>query len=118
MLEKVLDKNTLLAERMRALFREQGITIFSILIALSLTISTTVLAITGVFGGGKGTGASPRKDKEWLDRLADEVKRLSGKAVETSKAILVSVAGAVLSFLKKTIGFVGEHTLTLIVSFA
>ena len=29
-LEKVLDKNTSLAERIRALFREQGITTFSI----------------------------------------------------------------------------------------
>ena len=33
-LEKVFDKNTSLAERMRTLFREQGITIFSILTAL------------------------------------------------------------------------------------
>ena len=103
---------------MRTLFREQGITIFSILIALSMTISTTVLAITVVFGGGRGAGASPPKDKEWLDKLADVVKRLAGKAVETVKAIVVSVVGAILSFLKKTIGFVGEHTLTLIVSFA
>ena len=30
-LEKVLDQNTSLAERIRTLFREQGITIFSIL---------------------------------------------------------------------------------------
>ena len=53
-LEKVLDKDTSLAERIRTLFREQGITIFSILTALSMTISTIVLAITGVFGGGGG----------------------------------------------------------------
>ena len=51
-LEKVLDQNTSLAERIRTLFREQGITIFSILTALSMTISTIVLAITSVFGGG------------------------------------------------------------------
>ena len=48
-LEKVLDQNKLLAERIRTLFREQGITIFSILTALSMTISTIVLVITGVF---------------------------------------------------------------------
>ena len=51
-LEKVLDNNITLAERIRTLFREQGITLFSILTALSITISTTVLAITDVFGGG------------------------------------------------------------------
>ena len=48
-IEKVLDQNTSLAERIRTLFREQGITIFSILTALSITISTIALAITGVF---------------------------------------------------------------------
>ena len=53
-LEKVLDKNTSLAQRIRTLFREQSITLLSILIDLSMTISTIVLAITGVFGGGGG----------------------------------------------------------------
>ena len=52
-LEKVYDKNTSLAERFRTLFREQGTTIFSIVTALSITISTIVLAFTGVFGGGR-----------------------------------------------------------------
>ena len=53
-LQKVLDKNTSLTEKIRTLFREQGKTNSSILAALSRTIPTTVLAITGVFGGGKG----------------------------------------------------------------
>ena len=48
-LEKALDQNKSLAERIRTLFREQGITIFSILTALSMTISMIVLVITGVF---------------------------------------------------------------------
>ena len=47
-----LDQDTSLAERSRTLFCEQGITIFSILTAISMTIS-----ITGVFGGeGRGEG--------------------------------------------------------------
>ena len=45
-LEKVLDQDTPLAERIRTLFREQAITIFSILTAFSMTTSTIVLAIT------------------------------------------------------------------------
>ena len=48
-IEKVLDKKTSLAERIRTLFREQDITIFSILAALLMTISTIVLSITGIF---------------------------------------------------------------------
>ena len=67
--EKILDKDTSLGERIRTLFREQGITIFSILIALSMTISTIILAITGVFGGGgEGTGGPPSKDKGTLKK--------------------------------------------------
>ena len=73
---KVLDQNTSLAERIRTLFREQGITIFSILTALSVTISTIVHAITGVFGVSGGTGGSPPKDEGWFDRLANALKRL------------------------------------------
>ena len=121
-IEKVLDQNTSLAERIRTLFREQGITIFSILTALSMTISTIVLAITGVFGGGVGTGGSPTKDerilKKWLDKLADELKRLAGKAVEALPAIVGRVVDAIFSFLGKTIGFAAEHTWALIVSVA
>ena len=112
-LEKVLDKNTSLAERLRTVFREQGITIFSILTALSMTISAIVLAITGAFGGDGGTGGSPPKDKgvlkKWLDRLVDALKRLLGKAVEALPAIIGSVAGAISSFLGKTVGFVTEY---------
>ena len=114
-LEKVLDKNTSLAERIRTLFREQGITIFSILTALSMTISTIVLAITGAFGGGGGTGGSLPKDEGWLGRLADALKRLAGKAVEALPAIAGSVVSAILSFLGKAVGFVAEHTWALIV---
>ena len=118
-LEKVLDKNTSLAEKFFTLFREQGITIFSILTAISMTISTIVLAITGLFGGGGGAGGSPPKDegvlKKWLNRLADAIKRLAGKAVEALPAIVGNVVGAILSFPDKAVGFVAEHTLVLIV---
>ena len=116
-LEKVLDQNTSLAERIRTLFREQGRTIFSILTAFSMTISTIVLAITGAFGGGRGKGGSPPKDegilKKLLDRLADALKRLAGKAVEALPVIVGNVVDT--SFLKKAVGFVAEHTWALIV---
>ena len=65
-LEKVLDQNTSLADRIRTFFREHGITIFSILTAFSMTISTIVLAIMGAFGGGRGTGGFAPKDGEIL----------------------------------------------------
>ena len=48
-IEKILDKDAPLAERIKTLFGGQGITIFSILTALSMTISTIVLVIEDVF---------------------------------------------------------------------
>ena len=62
-LEKVFDKNVSLSERTRTLFREQSRTIFSILTAFSMTISTIVLAIKGIFEEGRAIGRSPSKDE-------------------------------------------------------
>ena len=113
-LEKVLDEDVPLVKRIRTLFKEQGITIFSTLNAFSMTIATIVLAITSVLGGTGGTGGSPSKDrgtlKKWLDRLAIALKRLAGKAAKALLAIVGSIVGAILSFLGKTVGFVAEHT--------
>ena len=44
-LQKVLDKDTSLAEIIHTLFCEQGVTIFSILTGLSMIISTIVLPL-------------------------------------------------------------------------
>ena len=91
-----------MTQRIRTLFCEQRITIISILTTLSMSISTIVLAITGVFGGKAGGCASPLKDegvlKKWLNRLADALKRLAGKTVEELPAIVESVVGAILNF--------------------
>ena len=53
--------------------------------------------------------------KKCLDRLADALKRLAGKATEVLPAIVGSVVGAILSFLGKAVGFVAGHTLALTV---
>ena len=80
---------------------------------------TIVLAITGVFGGGGGAEGFPPKNegilKKCLDRWADALKSLEGKAVEALSAIVESVAGAILSFPEKTIGFLAKHTWALTV---
>ena len=68
---KVLDSNTSLAEKIQTLFREQGITIASILTAIGMAIR--VLVETLLPGGGGATasgGEPPPKDekglKEWI----------------------------------------------------
>ena len=51
------------------MFCEQGISIFSILAAFSMTISTIVLATTGAFRGvGEGAGGPPSKDEGVLKK--------------------------------------------------
>ena len=118
-LEKVLDKNTSLPERIRILIRKQIMTIISTLSAFLAGIATIVLSVIGDFGGGGGTGGSPPKDKgalkKWLNRLADALKRLAGKAAEALPAIVGSVVGVILSLLGKAFGFVAEHTWAQIV---
>ena len=79
-LEKVLDKDTSLPEKICILIREQIITIISTLSVFLAGIETIVLYVIGDFGGGRETGSPPPKDKgtqkKWLDRLANAPKRL------------------------------------------
>ena len=42
-------------------------------------------------------------------------QKAGGKVVEALPAIVGSVAGAILSFLGKAVGFIAEHTCALIV---
>ena len=62
-LEKVLDKNTPLPERILTLIREQIVTIISTVSTLLSGIAIIVLSVKGDFGGGGGTGVSPPKDE-------------------------------------------------------
>ena len=58
---KILDSDTSLDKKIRTLFREQGITIFSVLTAVSMIISTIIIVVTG---GSSGTPGSSPKTKE------------------------------------------------------
>ena len=75
-----------------------------------MTIATIILAITDGGVGSGGTGGTQSKDngtlKKWLDRPADALKRLAGKADEALTAIVGSIVAAILSFLEKAVGFV------------
>ena len=67
---KVLDSNTSLAEKIRTLFREQGITIASILMSIRMAIGVLVEALLPGGGAASGGGEPPPKDeanlKEWI----------------------------------------------------
>ena len=64
---KVLDKDTSLGEKIRTLFREQGITIASILMAIAMAIGVLVEALLPGGGGAiSGGGEPPPKDEKGL----------------------------------------------------
>ena len=82
---KVLDKDTSLGEKIRTLFREQGITIASILTAIGMAIGVLVEALLpGASGGGGGavSGGRPPKDekglKEWIRNKRKALASLLG----------------------------------------
>ena len=65
---KVLDKDTSLGEKIRTLFREQGITIASILMAIGMAFRVLVEALLPGGGGAisGGGGSPPPKDEKSL----------------------------------------------------
>ena len=84
---KVLDKDTSLGEKIRTLFREQRITIASILTAIGMAIRVLVEALLPGGGGAAaasgGGGEPPPKDekglKEWIRSKLKALASLLGK---------------------------------------
>ena len=71
-IRRLLHEDKTLAERIQTLFREQGITIASILTAIGMAISTLILAVSGGGAGGTPSPAPKPSDKdgvkEWVKK--------------------------------------------------
>ena len=122
---KVLDKDTSLGEKIRTLFREQGITIASILTAIGMAIGVLVEALLPGGGGaisGEG-GESPPKDekglKEWvrskLKALASLVGRLGIKAGEALPGIIGGIISWIFNRANDVVGWVSQNLWALVV---
>eukprot|EP00745_Piridium_sociabile_P030729 TRINITY_DN50_c0_g3_i1.p2 TRINITY_DN50_c0_g3~~TRINITY_DN50_c0_g3_i1.p2 ORF type:complete len:398 (-),score=16.42 TRINITY_DN50_c0_g3_i1:273-1466(-) len=120
-INRILYENTTLAERIRTLFREQGITIASVLTAIGFAISTVVLAVTG---GGQTlptpppSPPSPSSAQAWfkkqLEHLMRLLKKLAGKALDALPGILGSIVSWIFSTASKVVGFMADHLWTLL----
>ena len=113
----ILNEDTTLVERIKTLFREQGITIASVLTAIGMSISTIVLALTG--GAASPTSSPPPSDvREWvkkqLKHLSDLLKKLGMKAIDALPGIIGSIVSWLLSTLGKVVGYMGEHLWTVV----
>ena len=119
---KVLDKDTSLAENIQTLFREQGITIASILTAIRMAIGVLVEALLPG-GPASGGGEPPPKDekdlKEWirnkLKALALLLGKLGIKAAEALPGIIGGIISWVLNRAKDVVGFVSQNVWALVV---
>ena len=123
---KVLDKDTSLGEKIRTLFREQGITIASILTAIGMTIGILIEALLPGGGGAaaaSGGGEPPPKDgkglKGWirnkLKALASLLGRLGIKAAEALPGIIGGIISWILNRAKDVVGWVLQNLWALVV---
>ena len=143
-IDKMLNEDTTLGERIRTLFREQGLTIASILTAIGLTISTIISSIVAAVRPtpaapkpGPKPDPSPRPtpdpkpdpspkprpgSKEWikaqLKKLSDLLLKLGDKMLIALPGIIGSVVNFLLKTASQVVGFVAEHVWILIVAVA
>ena len=123
---KVLDKETSLGEKIRTLFREQGITIASILTAIGMAIGVLVEALLP--GGGAttasgGGGEPPPKDekglKEWVRNKLKTLASLLGKLGMKADKALPGIIGGIISWIlnraKGVVGWVSQNLWALVV---
>ena len=121
---KVLDKDTSLGEKIRTLFREQLITIASILTAIGMAIGVLVEALLpGGAAMASGGGEPPLKDekglKEWvrskLKALASLLGKLGMKAAEALPGIIGGIISWILNRAKDVVGWVSQNLWALVV---
>ena len=127
---KFLDKETgTLGERIRTLFKEQGITIVSILTALGMTLGVLIEALLG----GPSTTSTPTSQstttndkqlkvkggvREWIKNKLKALSQLLGKLADKALASLPGIIGSILSWIlnraKEVVGWLSQNLWALI----
>ena len=127
---KFLDKETgTLGERIRTLFKEQGITIISILTALGMTLGVLTEALLG----GPSTTSTPTPQsttasdkhpkveggaREWIKNKLKALSQLLGKLADKALASLPGIISSILSWIlnraKEVVGWLSQNLWALI----
>ena len=123
---KFLDKETgTLADRIRTLFKEQGITIVSILTALGMTLGVLIEALLGgpsttSTPTSQSTTTSDKKDgaREWIKNKLKALSQLLGKLAAKAGAALPGIIGSIVALLlnraKEVVGWLSRNLWALI----
>ena len=124
---KFLDKETgTLGERIRTLFKEQGITIVSILTALGMTLGVLIEALLG----GPSTTSTPTPQstttndkkggvRKWIKNKLKALSSLLGKLAAKAGAALPGIIGSIISWIlnraKEVVGWLSNNLWALII---
>ena len=123
---KFLDKETgTLDERIRTLYKEQGITIASILTALGMALGVLIEALLGgpsttSTPTSQSTTASDKKGgtREWIKNKLKALSQLLGKLADKALASLPGIIGSMLSWIlnrvKEVVGWLSQNSWALI----
>ena len=122
---KFLDKETgTLGERIRTLFKQQGITIVSILTAVGMAIGVLIEALLGApsastpKSGGTSGGDKKGGAREWiknkLKALSQLLGKLADKALASLPGIIASLVSWILNRVKEVVGWLSQNLWALI----
>ena len=123
---KFLDKEMgTLGERIRTLFKEQGITIVSILTAVGMAIGVLIEALLGgpsastPKSGGTSGGDKKGGAREWIkNKLKAFLSQLLGKLADKALASLPGIIGSIISWIlnraKEVVGWLSQNLWALI----
>ena len=122
---KFLDKETgTLGERIRTLFKEQGITIIYILTALGMTLGVLIEALLGgpsmPTPTSQSTITSDKKGgaREWIKTKLKALSQLLGKLADKALASLPRIIGSIISWIfnraKEVVGWLSQNLWALI----
>ena len=122
---KFLDKETgTLVERIRTLFKEQGITIISILTALGMTLGVLIEALLGgpstSTPTSQSTTTSDKKGgaREWIKNKLKALSQLLGKLADKALASLPGIISSIISWtlnkVKEVVGWLSQNLWALI----
>ena len=122
---KFLGKETgTLGERIRTLFKEQGITIVSILTAIGMAIGFLIEALLGdpsasaPKSGGTSGGDKKGGAREWIKNKLKALSQLLGKLADKALASLPGIIGSITSWIlnraKEVVGWLSQNLWALI----
>ena len=122
---KFLDKEMgTLGERIRTLFKEQGIMIVSILTAVGMAIGVLIEALLGgpsasaPKSGGTSGGDKKGGAREWIKNKLKALSSLLGKLAAKAGATLPGIIGSIVAWLlnhaKEVVGWLSQNLWALI----